>query len=159
VSLRKKRMICPRLPRLSATCHCQTGARCHDQRVRQMSILIIAMYPLKSTVEISFGSPDSGKIKSQTSSSSTGFYPELRIWQRVAPGSMANIPPGLWAPGKSNSNLAFSPSLSSGTLDLASCVHLNRTAKTYSGPSGFGCFGSSRLRALRDFRRFRTSST
>jgi hypothetical protein len=34
----------------------------------------------------------------------------------------------------------FPPSLSSRALDLASCVHLNRTTETYSGPSGFGCF-------------------
>jgi hypothetical protein len=109
VSLRKKRMICPRLPGLSATCHCRTGARCHDQRVRQMSILITATYPLKSTAEISFGSLDSGKIKSQTSSSSMRFYPELRIWRHVAPGSTTKIPSGLWAPGKSKLKSRFFP--------------------------------------------------
>jgi hypothetical protein len=140
MSLRKKRMICPRLPGLSAMCHCRIGARCHDRRVHQMSILITATYPLKSTAEISFGSL--GKIKSQTSSSSMRFYQELRIWRRVAPGSTTKIPSGLWASGKSKLKFSFSPSLSSEALDLAPRVHLNRTTETYSRPSGFGCFES-----------------
>jgi hypothetical protein len=106
---KKKRMICPWLSGLSATCHCRIGAKCHDRQVRQMSILITTMYPLKSTAEIFFGSPNSGKIKSQTSSSSMHFYPELRIWRRMALVSTAKIPSGLRAPGKSKLKSLFFP--------------------------------------------------
>jgi hypothetical protein len=55
------------------------SARCHDRRVCHTSTLMTATYSLKSTTEISFGSPGSGKMKTQTYFFLEEKHLELRI--------------------------------------------------------------------------------
>jgi hypothetical protein len=74
-----------------------------------MSILITAMYPLKSMAEISFRSPDSEENQISNLILFHALLPELRIWRCVAPGSMAKIPSGLRALGKSKLKSLFFP--------------------------------------------------
>jgi hypothetical protein len=44
VSHGNKQIICPTVPELSATCHCQMNSRCHDCQECHISELMIATY-------------------------------------------------------------------------------------------------------------------
>jgi hypothetical protein len=139
-------MICPRLPGLSATCHCRIGARCHDRRVHHMSTLMTATYPLKSMAEISFGSLGSGKINTQTYFSleeKTSRVKDLTTCglQR----SMAEIPSWLWTSGKSNLKPHFPSALLPGAGDLLTRgPHRSMTEI----PLGLRALGKSKLKLI-----------